>query len=704
MCVCTVRSSGTSARTRSSSRSTTSCASLERQLARQLHVQRQLVAVGQPASRARCGPRAPRARVSAAAVARSRRSPSASRGSTWTTHVGAAERALAPPPRCSSAAVCAWPHARVRAARRRRGRRSGGRPRGARARGAARRARRACASAARMRSLGLGRRRGPSARRSTAAASRSAAMITSTATNSAGDRVRAVARRRATSIRPTSTASEPARSEAKCSALAASAARAVRRDGAQAGDRARGVDDDHDDEHGERPPGRVHVVAAVAADQAVDRLVRDEQRDEHQERALAERREVLGLAVAVVVLAVGRADRDAHREQGEQRGDEVGAGVGRLGDEGERAGDEAGDELDRDEEDGGGDAQPRRCARARARRRSRSPAPLRRRLPSPPNSDRSGLARALGLLGLEQPDDQRAGGAAAVADRVLLLGVELGHRAARRRGSRRARRPGRSRSRRRRAARWRACPRSGRATTSSRAARLDVGERAHVRHAAVAVGGHLAQQLGEVLLVGGVLAGVARRPDAGRAAERGRLDARVVGDRGRARSPPPRRAPCRARSRRRSCPSRAAARTSSGSGSSSYGRISSDSSRSLCSLRVARTSRTAQPAAAAATASSWAVRSALDPVGGEGEQLVERGARERRALGGGLHLDEAAVAGHHHVRVDLGASSPRSSRGRAARGRRRCPHETAATELCQRQRRRACPRPSARRSASSSAT
>ena len=36
------------------------------------------------------------------------------------------------------------------------------------------------------------------------------------------------------------------------------------------------------------------------------------------------------------------------------------------------------------------------------------------------------------------------------------------------------------------------------------------------------------------------------------------------------------------------------------------------------------------------------------------EQLVEMGARERRALRGRLHLDQAAVAGHHDVGVDLG--------------------------------------------------
>ena len=45
---------------------------------------------------------------------------------------------------------------------------------------------------------------------------------------------------------------------------------------------------------------------------------------------------------------------------------------------------------------------------------------------------------------------------------------------------------------------------------------------------------------------------------------------------------------------------------------------------------------------------------ALDAAGGERQQLVEMGARERRALGSRLHLDQAAVAGHHDVGVDLG--------------------------------------------------
>jgi hypothetical protein len=98
---------------------------------------------------------------------------------------------------------------------------------------------------------------------------------------------------------------------------------------------------------------------AAAVDQPPRRLARDRERHEQQEGALAERGQVLGLPVAVVVLAVGRPDRHADGEEGEQRRHEVGARVHRLGEEGERAGGEAGDELDRHEEDRGGDAQGR---------------------------------------------------------------------------------------------------------------------------------------------------------------------------------------------------------------------------------------------------------------------------------------------------------------------------------------------------------
>src|SRR5918992_4292223 len=46
----------------------------------------------------------------------------------------------------------------------------------------------------------------------------------------------------------------------------------------------------------------------------------------------------------------------------------------------------------------------------------------------------------------------------------------------------------------------------------------------------------------------------------------------------------------------------------------------------------------------------------LDPLRGEVEQLVELVTAERSPLGGRLHLDQAAVAGHDHVEVDLGTS------------------------------------------------
>ena len=62
---------------------------------------------------------------------------------------------------------------------------------------------------------------------------------------------------------------------------------------------------------------------------------------QREDARLGERREVLGLAVAVLVAPVGRPDGDADGEERQQCGDEVGARVERLGDEAERAGREA---------------------------------------------------------------------------------------------------------------------------------------------------------------------------------------------------------------------------------------------------------------------------------------------------------------------------------------------------------------------------
>ena len=108
-------------------------------------------------------------------------------------------------------------------------------------------------------------------------------------------------------------------------------------------------------------------------------------------------------------------------------------------------------------------------------------------------------------------------------------GGELGHRAAV--GAVVGHeRPGRSRSRRRRAARPRACPCSGPRTSCSSPSRRR-RRRSRRRSASALPAGASREQLGEVLLVGRVLAGEARGAHAGRAAERRGLDARVVGDR-----------------------------------------------------------------------------------------------------------------------------------------------------------------------------
>src|SRR3954452_16282802 len=96
--------------------------------------------------------------------------------------------------------------------------------------------------------------------------------------------------------------------------------------------------------------------------------------------------------------------------------------------------------------------------------------------------------------------------------------------------------------------------------------------------------------------------------------------------------------------------------TSSGSGITRCGAISGANSRSLWGLRVARTSSTAASASARrAGRERGLLRLAelLDPGGCKREQVVEGGARQRRALGRGLDLDETPVAGHDDVGVDL---------------------------------------------------
>ena len=115
------------------------------------------------------------------------------------------------------------------------------------------------------------------------------------------------------------------------------------------GDGAQRVDGDDGADDGEHVPARVHL--ALPVDEAHDRLVGDREAREHEHGALGERREVLGLAVAERMAVVRRAPRDADGEERQQRGDDVGARMDRLGDEREAVGEQPDDELRRDERD-----------------------------------------------------------------------------------------------------------------------------------------------------------------------------------------------------------------------------------------------------------------------------------------------------------------------------------------------------------------
>ena len=99
-----------------------------------------------------------------------------------------------------------------------------------------------------------------------------------------------------------------------------------------------------------------HVASTWTSDDArqpLDRAQGDEHAGEHEDRRLAERREVLRLAVAVLVPLVGGPRRDADGEEREQRRDEIRPRVKRLGEEPEAVRREPGRELDRDQHDRG---------------------------------------------------------------------------------------------------------------------------------------------------------------------------------------------------------------------------------------------------------------------------------------------------------------------------------------------------------------
>ena len=151
----------------------------------------------------------------------------------------------------------------------------------------------------------------------------------------------------AVSPSPTMTASVPAKSAAKCTALAPSAAlpslRATRSDVVA---RAASITS--------TSPSiaaayQVASTLSAVAREPDDRRHGDPHGREHEDGRLAERGQVLRLAVPVGMLVVGRALGDADRVQREQRGRRVDAGVHGLGEDAEAAGEIADEQLDGDE-------------------------------------------------------------------------------------------------------------------------------------------------------------------------------------------------------------------------------------------------------------------------------------------------------------------------------------------------------------------
>src|SRR3954447_5191356 len=90
--------------------------------------------------------------------------------------------------------------------------------------------------------------------------------------------------------------------------------------------------------------------------------------------------------------------------------------------------------------------------------------------------------------------------------------------------------------------------------------------------------------------------------------------------------------------------------TSAGSDCRSTPGSSCAISATLCWLRVARI----KAASRSRSRALLHLPQAADPKLGQTQQLVQRGAGERRPLRRCLYLDQAAVAGHHHVGVDFG--------------------------------------------------
>src|SRR5207248_2497745 len=85
----------------------------------------------------------------------------------------------------------------------------------------------------------------------------------------------------------------------------------------------------------------------------------DQKAGDDEDRRLAERGEVLGLAVTIGVTRIGGAPGDAERDEGQDRRDEVGSGVRRLREQAETVRGDPCQDLDRDQQAGGDDRDKR---------------------------------------------------------------------------------------------------------------------------------------------------------------------------------------------------------------------------------------------------------------------------------------------------------------------------------------------------------
>ena len=97
---------------------------------------------------------------------------------------------------------------------------------------------------------------------------------------------------------------------------------------------------------------RLGRICDFAKKQPLHRFPDDVDRGQHEQARFDERREILDLAVTVSVIGIGRAVGNSNGEIGDDRGDEIEAGVQRLGEHAQAAGGQRQKNLQRNENNG----------------------------------------------------------------------------------------------------------------------------------------------------------------------------------------------------------------------------------------------------------------------------------------------------------------------------------------------------------------